>query len=1571
MKGHYVTVEPLDVIEVPVPSTARVCVGTRLTERASSSIRPSAEASPEALPLTSSVMAEANVDTPSSTFEAAICTELQRLIDHCEDVWAHTMRLTRVVMRSAVMDQNYAIAVTCVMLLISCVLYPLAQTFLCTVLFFILYGMCITLQGYHFWARVTEMKYRTASVTSEVLTRWGRRVREMQQRDSQTAEERRRVFVESFAQLPAKAFRMVAVVDERSDRLKHIHKSLMVKYSKRLDEVALKVQPYLEPVGICKLVDVMRITLESDAIVLKPLTDRARPPRLPNLLLSNKHFIEDEDTTDDSDNERESRTALGGGNTISVSHHMEYFVHRVFLLFWGFTILLTAGTGVIFYFAAGAPLGEGVFLDPAVALLGLLPLNAIVLNRVLIFYANVYLDKLFHYMVSRRSYALDDRLPRFSVRSTVGTMVRVVLRLQPPNGGRNPLVFATSMVDAFGMATVVAMLDQTGIVTDMVPLPRQILLLKSDPKLKSSSSEDSDEDAAAPGTTSSFTQRSERETWERQRDMRKQIKRKKYQAQRFLELRLAQSSRQDLAVEFTDDDKMFQKHSNYLNPLCLAILVHALAREPTELGTWTEPFRFCDRALYWLRALHWIPRACGFHDSVARNFLVLARIFVIHTEVGSGYRDTILEQSCSYLVEGSDGALHLFTIGTPYLVCRHSSMHWTGTSVKEFDEDDKVEMLYMGRHQWEEGQSLETVALSHRVLPERYRRYVATLPRHPHKYSEFFFRNGAEVNAATAKEARAERKRRREARPTARASRTRGAAAGSAGGEEESGRKGGGSGAHACPIRHSPNWMTRPNTRGETEQRRGSSTEAALPFRSRAIAKVMTDRSEEEVGDGPCEATAELRDRAETLTYTSDREERSSGSWRRMCRHGPHVGEEVACAGDGSPPYDFVEGRRKEDRAEEEYDEDELPDAEGFSSLNSGADGTGGALIRERRGPGNCRRCRSVPPLRTTRPPTLRSRSRSFGELPSDVVGGIEEDDCLTANTFIRLMATTSHTFLGLVGLQDSVRPNVQSTMALLDGAGVRCMYFSAGNERQTKSFGSRVGLETDWNCCISLKEEAVALDPHSIRAQLPFGMKSIRKHILHVDPIPLQVSLFSHALGVSKRAMLSVLQDNHEVVVAVGSVFNHSNVRSFVQADFSIGVLPTRRGPNADKDATLKHSRIVEPSDFAVVNSLNRDLPLYRNVAELIGCSCSLRAPPTTSILPIVAMMIRQARLRLSGIANGVEFVLHANLFLVMVNTVSLVAGAPLLLTPSVTVFELYVQIPILATCCTYTAFAGMDPMRVMPSRHNHFVRRAIFRHSVVVWCLRYVVSLVALVALGLTASTRLCHAGVLELITLDNHECVAAAQGYVVLTFNYWLMVHCWTHISRHHPISPTFSLKLVHGRRSTYLFKSFRWVSASFVVSLLSVVAVILDTPTRVLDKAFFPSVPHFLISLLFPVVILGLDWPIKRWRQQRFINMQKFRKLSYGTRLGMHSPRGDYEPEGVTYNNTNSTSAAGLGAGGSVSGDDISVHETVGIMKRASEWFYRFTSMRGGKLELNCVCCDHIGGNYATYHTVAKV
>ncbi|EKF28650.1 hypothetical protein MOQ_007594 [Trypanosoma cruzi marinkellei] len=1344
----------------------------------------------------------AHVDTslPSSAYEQRIVDQLQRLLDASQVNLQESVKMGRIAAAALFFHQGAPVAITFIMLIISCVIDPSAQTITCTVLFSVLYAFCMVVQVYLLWARITEKKMRTAYIMGDVLARWRRRIMGMMKMPRQSPHERRAAFLESTAMLPAKAFRMVAVIDVATGRLKHVLKCLLMRGTKRLDGSKLCTWPYTEPVGPCKLVDVMDMTLKSDAIVLRPLQDKGRPPRrLNSQILENSLGEEEDNTTDDSDHERDPRMDTSDANTKSASQKMEFLVHRIFLLVWMFGMLLTFVAGFVFYAFLDAPIGRRVFLYPSVALLGLLPVNAILLNRALVLYANVYLERLFSHLVSRPVNALDDRIPRFSFVSTWKALWHVV-RQRP---GRQLLCFSSSIVEVLGMATVVALLDATGVVTDMVPLPVVMLMCKPDehPDASSSSEDDGgntgsggprpvhDDDAAAVADTA---------TNERKRERKKLAGRKRFQDRLFFELRLTPSQRDDLAVQFADEKESNARQMN-ISPVALCLLLHALLPEPENLETWKERFRFCDRTVRWARSTHWIARASGFIDSVVDSFRILARIFQINTEARTGYRNDYPEQASTLLVAGEDGTVHAFTMGSAYMVAHNCNFYFTGVSIEELDPEARDELVHIGKMVWEECMGLETVAVSHRILPERYRSVLENnFKWDSDGYSEYFFSNGVQVRATETKNDL-----------------------------EKEGCNGG----------------VQPNS--------------------------------------------------------------------------PQVKEETQ--------------RKLQDVEELPILESDQPTQEDEDILKTGYSSTAAQVTHD---------------------------SPSLNLADGSKKPFVEDDDETPASldSLLNLLVGNLYVFLALVGLRDSTRPNVESAMTLLDEAGIRCMYFCAENERRTKSLGNRLGLETDWNCCISLKKGAVELDRHSIRAQLPVGIDAIRKHILHVDPIPLQVKMFSHAHSVSTRAMLSILQDNHEVVVSIGSTFNHGNVRSFIQSDLSIGVLPTRRGPVAEKEEMClrRHGRIVEPSEFNAKKSFNRDLPLYQNVTELLSCSCNLSALPTPSILPIVTTLIRQARLRLSGIGNCVEFTLHANFFVTLVNVFALMTGLPLLISPTATVFELNVIIPILALSCTYTAYADVDPMKTISSRHNYFVRLAIFRHSVLVWCLRYIPSLVALLVLGITCGKHLCQTSVAELALAASDSCMTSTRGYIALTMNYWLIIHSWTHISRHYPLAPNLSFKTRYGKRSSYLFKSFRLVSACVLTSALSILFVVINTlGDRVTVHAFYPSLVHFLISFLFPVLLLLLDVPIKAWRLRRFTLMQKFRRLSFGTRLGMHSPRGDYEPEGVTYTNTS---------------EELERHEdrVPTLKQRLHDVFYRFTTMRRGKLELNCVCCNHIGGNYATYH-----
>src|SRR3989338_8854292 len=81
-------------------------------------------------------------------------------------------------------------------------------------------------------------------------------------------------------------------------------------------------------------------------------------------------------------------------------------------------------------------------------------------------------------------------------------------------------------------------------------------------------------------------------------------------------------------------------------------------------------------------------------------------------------------------------------------------------------------------------------------------------------------------------------------------------------------------------------------------------------------------------------------------------------------------------------------------------------------------------------------------------------------------------------------------------------------------------------------------------------------LDFEYKRAQLPCGISAIRNHLRFFDTIPLAVPMFCDCTGPKTRDMLSIMQDNHEVVCAFGAP-KPPNVRAMLQADVAFTVDP------------------------------------------------------------------------------------------------------------------------------------------------------------------------------------------------------------------------------------------------------------------------------------------------------------------------------------------------------------------------------------------------------------------------------
>eukprot|EP00927_Polykrikos_kofoidii_P045288 TRINITY_DN39211_c0_g1_i1.p1 TRINITY_DN39211_c0_g1~~TRINITY_DN39211_c0_g1_i1.p1 ORF type:complete len:1388 (-),score=190.97 TRINITY_DN39211_c0_g1_i1:250-4413(-) len=144
---------------------------------------------------------------------------------------------------------------------------------------------------------------------------------------------------------------------------------------------------------------------------------------------------------------------------------------------------------------------------------------------------------------------------------------------------------------------------------------------------------------------------------------------------------------------------------------------------------------------------------------------------------------------------------------------------------------------------------------------------------------------------------------------------------------------------------------------------------------------------------------------------------------------------------------------------------------------------------------------------------------------------------------------------LGMAGMKLSASVQMSSYAEALQGAGIRFQVYCCEGDKRTRTLGSQLGLETGWNCLISL--EKIPNEAKNMMGQvvLPSGIPDIRRHTKEVDNVPLLVSLFSKATPWRAQQMIDILQENSECVTCVGSALQ-PNFETFRQANISVSVL-------------------------------------------------------------------------------------------------------------------------------------------------------------------------------------------------------------------------------------------------------------------------------------------------------------------------------------------------------------------------------------------------------------------------------
>uniref|UniRef100_A0A3Q4NAW6 Transmembrane protein 94 n=1 Tax=Neolamprologus brichardi TaxID=32507 RepID=A0A3Q4NAW6_NEOBR len=299
---------------------------------------------------------------------------------------------------------------------------------------------------------------------------------------------------------------------------------------------------------------------------------------------------------------------------------------------------------------------------------------------------------------------------------------------------------------------------------------------------------------------------------------------------------------------------------------------------------------------------------------------------------------------------------------------------------------------------------------------------------------------------------------------------------------------------------------------------------------------------------------------------------------------------------------------------------------------------------------------------------------------------GVERDDCV--------QALSGQIFMGMVSSQFQARLDTVRLIDALVTACIRFVYFSMEDELRSKVFAEKMGLETGWNCHISLTpngdgpcdgapsspshgslhedlnqdsrdeaegpllpEEEAHSDLASFqptdsdvpsfledcnRAKLPRGIHQVRPHLKNIDNVPLLVPLFTDCTPETMCEMITIMQENREVTCCLGSAGNFRNSRLFLQSDLSIAL-----------DPLYPSQCLWETFGYATGGGFNGEvegLSPLRLSGQLnsMGCSVTFHQGESVSMVKL----IEQARHTTYGIRKCFLFLLQCQLSLMCLFT-------------------------------------------------------------------------------------------------------------------------------------------------------------------------------------------------------------------------------------------------------------------------------------------------------------------------------
>ncbi|XP_025902556.1 transmembrane protein 94 isoform X3 [Nothoprocta perdicaria] len=549
----------------------------------------------------------------------------------------------------------------------------------------------------------------------------------------------------------------------------------------------------------------------------------------------------------------------------------------------------------------------------------------------------------------------------------------------------------------------------------------------------------------------------------------------------------------------------------------------------------------------------------------------------------------------------------------------------------------------------------------------------------------------------------------------------------------------------------------------------------------------------------------------------------------------------------------------------------------------------------------------------------------------------MEKEDCI--------QALSGQIFMGMVSSQYQARLDIVRLIDGLVNACIRFVYFSLEDELKSKVFAEKMGLETGWNCHISLTpngdvpgseippsspSHAGSLhdDLHQVsrddveglllmeeeghsdlisfqptdsdipsfledcnRAKLPRGIHQVRPHLQNIDNVPLLVPLFTDCTPETMCEMIKIMQEYGEVTCCLGSSANLRNSCLFLQSDISIALDPLY--PSRCSWETFGYATST------TMTHISEELTPLQLSGQLnsLPCSMSFRQEESTSII----RLIEQARHATYGIRKCFLFLLQCQLTLVIIQFLSCLVQLPPILSTTDIVWLSCFCYPLLSI-----SLLGKPPhssiMTMATGKNLTSIPKKTQHYFLFCFLLKFSLTICScLICFGFTLheSCKEVNTTSLNLTACSSIMLYSNADGapdWFGMFSNALLVAQ---KLVAGLIVLHTVFISITHVHRTKPLWKkspfSNRWWTLTVAVVLLGQVAqTALDLKLweNLSSPLTFSSVPispvSWLLGFLSLVLVVIINEIVKLHEIRVRVRYQKRQKLQFETKLGMNSP-----------------------------------------------------------------------------------